>query len=72
MCIGILLCHTEQLLVIPRAERYGIFMRKLHIYNIMVNCLIDPCKYLHYSGVTDMFVLSFCYKLANPVVPPSD
>ena len=38
----------------------------------MVNHLTDPCKYLHFSGVTDMFGLSFCYKFENLVVPPSD
>ena len=38
----------------------------------MVNRYIDPCKYLHFSGVTDMFGLSFCHKFENAVVPPSD
>ena len=38
----------------------------------MVNHYTDPCKYLHFSGMTDMFGLSFCYMFESPVVPPSD
>ena len=68
-CIGILLRHTEHLLVIPRAEHFGICTRRIPY---MANHLTDPCKYLHFSGVTDMFGLSFSYKFENPVLPPSD
>ena len=38
----------------------------------MVNHYTDPCKYLHFSCVTDMFELSFCYMFENLVVRPSD
>ena len=38
----------------------------------MVDHLTDLCNYLHFSGVTDMFGLSNCFKFENPVVPPSD
>ena len=38
----------------------------------MVNHLTDRCKYLHFSGVTDMFGLGVCSKFENPIIPPSN
>ena len=67
-CIGILLCKAEHLLVILEqnasvtAWENSIYGKPLH----------NPCKYLHFSCVADMFGLSFCYKFENPGVPPSD
>ena len=64
--IGILLCKAEHLLVILE-QNASVTARENPI-----NHYTDPCKYLHFSGVTDMFRLGFCYMFENLVVPSSD
>ena len=69
--------HVHRYIIAPQRTLIGHpssrTLRYLHeaIPN-MVNHLTNLCKYLHFSGVTDMFELRFCYKFENPVVPPSD
>ena len=69
--------HVHRYIIAPHrtliGHSSGRTLRYLHeTIPYMVNHLTDLCKYIHSSGVTDMFGLSFCYKFENLVVPPSD
>ena len=69
--------HVHRYIIAQHRTRVGQpsnrWLRYLHeTIPYMVNHYTDPYKYLHFSGVTDMFGLSFCYKFENPVFPPSN
>ena len=67
--------HVHRYIIEDKQNTYWSFRAERYLHETipyMVNHLTDLCKYLHFSGVTDMFGLRFYCKLENLIVPPSD